>query len=76
MPNIVELARDQMPPKGADWAMVLVNAVGATMGQATIRHSMGVTFYANPLDVEIDRAISKAMAWAKAHAVKSVYVRR
>jgi hypothetical protein len=76
MASIVELLAGELPPKGAYWAMVVVNAVDATRGTATIRHTMGATFYTSPTSSEIDRTIIRASAWADAHGVESVYVCR
>ena len=45
MANIVELAADQSPPKGGYWAMVVINEADSTVGEPTIRHTMGATFY-------------------------------
>jgi hypothetical protein len=76
MANIVELAADQSPPKGSHWAMVVINEADATVGEPTIRHTMGATFYTKPLNTAVDRAIARATSWADARGVEFVYVRR
>jgi hypothetical protein len=76
MANIVELAVDQSPPKGIHWAMVVINEADATVGEPTIRHTMGATFYTKPADAAVDRAIARAVAWADARGIEFVYVRR
>jgi hypothetical protein len=76
MANIVELVADQSPPKDSYWAMVVINESDAALGEPTIRHAMGATFYTKPLNAAVERAIAKATAWADARGVESVYVRR
>jgi hypothetical protein len=76
MAKIVELNAHASPPKGADWAMVVVHRPGVEARGSVVRHDSGATFYAPAIDAEIARAIEKATAWADAHSVGTVYVRR
>jgi hypothetical protein len=76
MAVIVELKAGDAPPKGEDWAMVVVHAPGIEARGSVVRHHRGATFYAPAIDAEIARATGKAAAWADAHSVETVYVRR
>jgi hypothetical protein len=76
MAKIVELAADDAPPKGEDWAMVVVHRPGIEAQGSVVRHNRGATFYTPATGPEIERAIDKATAWADAHSIATVYVRR
>jgi dTDP-D-glucose 4,6-dehydratase len=76
MASIIELKTGENPPKGRDWAMVVVHAPGVHAVDSMIRHDLGATFYSLAADAAVDRTIDKASAWADAHTVGTVYVRR
>jgi hypothetical protein len=76
MARLVELKAGDIPPKGEDWAMVVVHRPGIDARGSVVRHNMGVTFYTPAVDDEIKAAINKAGAWADARSVATVYLRR
>lgn len=75
MATIVELKAHGLPPKGEDWAMVVVHRQGIG-GESVIRHARGATFFTPAAEAEVARAINKATTWADTHSVGVVYLRR